>query len=146
MRKIVTLVSLVLGWPLSAAAAGPPAPPVIVAEFLGFSDSQAEQFGRLLQALQTAVAGLEPEIAAKQRDLEELAGGDAADPQAVGRAFLDVRALQGQVGRALEAYQEGVAALLGPEQMERAQAVIRAAQILPAVQAFVALPLVAPPQ
>ena len=47
---------------LSGFADEPPPAPAIVAQFLGFSDSQAAQFQQLLQSLQATAGGLQQQM------------------------------------------------------------------------------------
>ena len=103
------------------------------------------QFGHLLEALQGAAGGIEQNIQAQQQQLERLAAAETPDPAAVGKAFLNLRALARQGGQVIENYHQHFAALLTPEQGEKMQAVNQAAQLMPVVPAFVALRLVAPP-
>lgn len=124
---------------------GPPSPPAIVAQFLGFSADQAAQFQKMLENLQTTIQGLQPQMQAKQQEIEKLAGADSPDPAAVGKAFLDLRALQRQAGQAFDDYHKRFGALLTPDQMEKVQKVVQAGQLLPAVQAFGAVQLLPPP-
>ena len=124
---------------------GPPPPPVIVAQFLGFSTDQAAQFQQMLQDLQTTIQGLQQQMQGKQQEMEKLASADSPDPAAVGKAFLDLRALQRQAGQAIDGYHQRFGALLTPEQMEKVQKVAQAGQLLPAVQAFAAVHLLPPP-
>ncbi len=90
-----------------------PPGPVIVVQFLGFSDTQAAQFTQLLQTLQATAGGLQQQIGPKQQALVTLL------------SFL---------------------ALLTSDQRQKTQAVVQAAQLLPAVKAFAEVRLIEPPR
>ncbi len=120
------------------------AAPDVVTQFLGFSDAQRAQFQRLLQSLQAAIGGIEQQLSAKQQGLERLLSAEEADLAAVGRAVLEIRALQRQAGQAFQVYQGSFLAMLGPEQKQKTQVVAQAAQLLPAVAAFAEVRLIEP--
>lgn len=141
----VGLSGVTLGYAEDGQAAAP-SPPGIVAGFLGFSEDQAAGFGQLLGSLQQAMQTLQPQISAQQKKLNDLAGAANPDPASVGAAFLTLRALQGQLEQAMNAYQQGFQALLTPEQQQKMGAVAQAAHLVPVVGAFVALNLVPPPR
>jgi uncharacterized membrane protein len=140
---ILTALTLV---PLPVAAQGePPSPPAVVIQFLGFSPEQATRYQQILEAWQTSMKNIQQMMQAQQQELERLSSAEPPDPAAVGEAFLNVRALGRQMGLVVEAYHKNFAAMLNDEQRQRVQAVTQAAQLMPVVQAFVALQLVAPP-
>jgi uncharacterized membrane protein len=144
-----TLTVLVLALVLAALALTaqeqPPAP-ALVAQFLGFSDSQIPQFQKLLQNLQSNIGPLQQQAAAVRQSLEQLANSDNPDPAAIGARVLAIRAIQKQIMAALDSYHKLFAALLNTEQMQKMQAVTQAGNLLPAVNAFAQLQLIAPPQ
>jgi len=131
--------------PFIACAQEPPAP-AIVAGFLGFTDAQGARFGQLLGALQASVGPLQQETMVQQKALESALSADQPDPASVGKLVLQIRALQKQVGQAFQAYHEGFLAMLTQDQKEKTQAVVGAAQLLPAVKAFAEVHLIEPPQ
>ena len=144
MKRIWMVLTIAcIPWLLPAQE--PPAP-AVVAGFLGFSDSQGTKFGQLLGALQTTVGALQQQIVPRQQALERVLSADQPDPAAVGRLVLEIRAIQKQVGQALQSYHENFLALLTQEQKEKTQAVVGAAQLLPAVKAFAQVRLLDPPQ
>ena len=110
----------------------PPPAPAIVAHFLGFSDSQAAQFKQLLQSLQATAGGLQQQISPKQQSLEILLSAAQPDPATVGQLLLEIHGLQQQLGQAIQSYHESFLALLTSDQMQKTQAVVQAAQLLPA--------------
>jgi hypothetical protein len=62
MKQALMALAIAVGPLLSGfadEAPQPPPAPVIVAQFLGFSDTQAAQFQQLLQSLQATVGGLQ---------------------------------------------------------------------------------------
>ena len=124
----------------------PPPGPVIVAQFLGFSDTQAAQFQQLLQSLQATVGGLQQQIGPKQQALDTLLSTAQPDPATAGKLLLEIHALQQQLGQALQSYHESFLALLTSDQMQKAHAVVQAAQLLPAVKAFAEVRLIEPPR
>jgi Spy/CpxP family protein refolding chaperone len=129
-----------------AEAPQPPPAPAIVAQFLGFSDAQAAQFQQLLQNLQATVGGLQQQIGPKQQALENLLSTAQPDPATAGKLLLEIHALQQQVGQALQSYHESFLALLTSDQKQKTQAVVQAAQLLPAVRAFAEVHLIEPPR
>ena len=149
MKRMLMVLTIACGPLLSLSrgeeAQAPPAP-AIMAGFLGFSDTQAARFGQLLQGLQSTVGPLQQQMMAQQKALDTVLSADQPDPAAVGKLVLTVRALQKQIGQAFQSYHEGFLALLTQEQKEKTQAVIGAAQLLPAVRAFAEVHLLDPPQ
>ena len=139
------LIVLVLAALALTAQEQPPAP-ALVAQFLGFSDSQTAQFQELLQNLQSTIGPLQQQAAAAQQTLEQLVNGDNPDPAAIGARLVAIRAIQKQILAALDSYHKLFAALLTRDQMQRVEAVTQAGELLPAVNAFARLQLIAPPQ
>ena len=131
---------------LALTAQEPPPAPALVAHFLGFSDSQTAQFQELLQNLQSNIGPPQQKVAAAQQSLEQLANSDSPDPAAIGARLLAIRAIQKQILAALDSYHKLFAALLTRDQMQKVEAVTRAGELLPAVNAFAQLQLIAPPQ
>lgn len=140
-----TLIVLVLAALALTAQEQPPAP-ALVAQFLGFSDSQTAQFQKLLQNLQSNVGPLQQQAAGAQQSLEQLVNSDSPDPAAIGARLLAIRAIQKQIQAALDSYHKLFAALLAGDQMQKVEAVTQAGELLPAVNAFAQLQLIAPPQ
>ena len=140
-----TLIVLVLAALALTAQEQPPAP-ALVAQFLGFSDSQTAQFQELLQNLQSSIGPLQQQAAAAQQSLEQLANSDNPDPAAIGARLLAIRAIQKQFQAALDSYHKLFAALLTTDQTQKVGAVNQAGHLLPAVNAFAQLQLIAPPQ
>jgi hypothetical protein len=64
----------------------------------------------------------------------------------VGQLLLEIHGLQQQLGQALQSYHESFLALLTADQMQKTQAVVQAAQLLPAVKAFAEVRLIEPPR
>jgi Spy/CpxP family protein refolding chaperone len=124
----------------------PPPAPAIVAQFLGFSDTQAAQFNQLLQSLQATAGAVQQQIGPKQQSLDTLLSTAKPDPATVGQLLLDIHVLQQQLGQALQSYHESFLALLTSDQMQKTQAVVQAAQLLPAVKAFAEVRLIEPPR
>jgi Spy/CpxP family protein refolding chaperone len=131
---------------LADEAPQPPPAPAIVAQFLGFSDVQATQFQQLLQSLQATVGGLQQQIGPKQQALDSLLSTAQPDPAIAGGLLLEIHALQQQLGQALQSYHESFLALLTADQKQKTQAVVQAAQLLPAVRAFAEVRLIEPPR
>jgi len=123
----------------------PPAPAIVV-HFLGFSDQQAAQFRQLLQNLQETAGGLQQQIGPKQQALDTLLSTAQPDPATVGKLLLEIHALQQQFGQTVQSYHESFLALLTPDQMQKTQAVVQAAQLLPAVKAFAEVRLIEAPR
>ncbi len=123
-----------------------PPPPAIVATFLGFTEEQAQQFRQLLEQREQAAHDLAQQLGSKQRELEQLVNSAAPDPAAVGRLLLELRALQQQAGQIVRAARERFVQLLTPEQKEKLGQVEQAAQLLPAITAFIAVQLIFPPR
>ena len=140
-----TLIVLAVAALALTAQEQPPAP-ALVAQFLGFSDSQTAQFQKLLQNLQSNIGPLQQQAAAAQQSLEQLANSDNPDPAAIGARLLAIRAIQKQFQAALDSYHKLFTALLTGDQMQRVEAVNHAGKLLPAVNAFAQLQLIAPPQ
>lgn len=151
MRKAVLALIALASMPLAICSQqqpppSPPPPPAVVAHFLEFSESQTDAFLSLLRDLQATGNGIAKQASEKHRELEALLNSDTPDPAAVGLAMIEIRAIQKQMGAAIQRYHEGFAGLLTEEQRRKVQAVTHAARLLPAVQAFVGLQLIPPPQ
>jgi Spy/CpxP family protein refolding chaperone len=144
MKRILIVLTIACA-PFVAHAQEPPAP-MIVAGFLGFTDDQGTKFGQLLGALQASVGPLQQQMMVQQKALDTVLSADQPDPAAVGKLVLQIRALQKQIGQAFQAYHDGFLAMLTQEQKEKTQAVVGAAQLLPAVRAFAEVHLIDPPQ
>src|ERR1700730_6744652 len=115
-----TLFVLVLAALALTAQEQPPAP-VLVAKFLGLSDSQTAQFQKLLQNLQSNIGPLQQQAAAAQQSVEQLANSDNPDPAAIGARLLAIRAIQKQIQAALDSYRKLFAALLTRDQMQKVE-------------------------
>ena len=138
---------IVLIWAaLALTAQEQPPAPALVAQFLGFSDSQTAQFQKLLQNLQSNIGPLQQQAARAQQSLEQLVNSDNPDPAAIGARVLAIRAIQKQIMAALDSYHKLFAALLTGDQIQKVQAVTQAGALLPAVNAFAQMLLLAPPQ
>jgi uncharacterized membrane protein len=140
-----TLIVLVLAALALTAQEQPPAP-ALIAQFLGFSDSQTVQFLKLLQNLPANIGPLQQQAVAAQQSLEQLVNSDNPDPATIGARLLAMRAIQKQIQGALDSYHKLFAALLTSDQMQRVQAVAQAGALLPAVNAFAQMQLLAPPR
>jgi hypothetical protein len=140
-----TLATLIFAASALTAQEPPPAP-ALVAQFLGFSNSQTAQFQGLLQNLQSTIGPLQQQAGTAQHSLDQLANSDNPDPAALGTRLLAVRGVQKQVQAALDSYHKLFVSLLTPDQMQKVQAVAQARQLLPAVNAFAQLQLLTPPQ
>jgi uncharacterized membrane protein len=140
-----TLIVLILAALALTAQEQPPAP-ALVAQFLGFSDTQTAQFQKLLQNLPANIGPLQQQAAAAQQSLEQLVNSDNPDPAAIGARLLAMRSIQKQIQGALDSYHKLFAALLTSDQMQKVQAVTQAGALLPAVKAFAQMQLLAPPQ
>jgi len=143
MRRIAFACFIVLSSGWNAFSQQSPVDAVI--QFLNFSDAQAATFRASLIELQTTVAGIQPQIEAKQRQLNALLAAESPSDVAVGRVVVELNGLQGQIGRAADRYHEKFRNMLLPEQMERVMAVLQARELLPAVMAFAAVQIIAPP-
>ena len=146
----IALIALVLmggPWLSQLRAQEPQAPPApaVVAQFLGFSESQAARFVQLLQNLQAAVTPIEQQIVARQQQIEKLLNTEPPDPAAIGMLLVQIHALQKQAEHAIQGYHDGFVALLSLEQQQKTQAVTQAGQLLPAIRAFAEVRLIEPP-
>ena len=126
-------------------SAGQCSPPAVVEAFLGFADTEAVEFGELLNQFQTTLRGLQEQIAARQTQLEMLLSQPNPDPANIGGLFVQINALQKQVAQATRSLQTQFAILLTDEQKQKVRVVTQASQLQPVVYAFVALNLVPAP-
>jgi hypothetical protein len=132
----------------AAALADPPAAPdplAVATAVLELSPEQTQALAQNAQALASSLEQARQLAAAKESEIETLAQANPTDLALLGRAVLDLRTVRRQAASALDAYHQSFADLLTPDQAARAQKVTDAAAIQPAVAAFVALGLVAPP-
>ncbi|HKO54964.1 MAG TPA: periplasmic heavy metal sensor [Thermoanaerobaculia bacterium] len=143
MRKtfVASVVLAILYCPLVRAEEQLPPPITVVAGFLQLSP---EQVAALLTIMQTRDAALQP-IAAKlhanQEALGKLVESPDANPAAVGRLLLDIRAAQKQAETIARDAGAAFERNLTPEQRDRLQFVRQAAQIEPVIPAFRAVGL-----
>ncbi len=154
-RLVVMMLLAALSFPArqaSASQTGTPAPstdqcppPAVVASFLGFTDSQAMQFGDLLAQFQTTLHGVQEQLAARQIQLDTLLAQPTPNPAIVGSLLLQIHALQQQMAQVVQNFQNQFASLLTDEQKQKVQAVTLASQLQPVVGSFVALYLVPAP-
>lgn len=122
-----------------------PLPPAVVASFLAFSPAQAEQFVALLTQFQANARAVQEQIAPRQQQLDALLSQPNPNPALVGVLVLQIHALQQQLAQIIQSYQNAFAGLLTQEQKQKVEQITLASQLQPAVGAFVALYLVAPP-
>jgi hypothetical protein len=142
----LTLMAFALG--PAAALSEPPAAPdplVVVAAVLELSPDQTQALAQNAQALASSLEQARQLATAKEHEIDTLAQANPLDLALLGKAVLDLRTIHGQAASVLDAYHQSFAGLLTPDQAARAQKVTDAAAIQPAVAAFVALGLVAPP-
>lgn len=125
--------------------AGQCPPSAVVAAFLGFPDTEAVQFGELLNQFQTSVRGLQEQIAARQMQLNALLSQPSPDPAVVGGLVVQINTLQKQAAQVIRGYQTQFASLLTDAQKQRIQVLTQASQLQPVVGALVALNLVPAP-
>jgi Spy/CpxP family protein refolding chaperone len=124
----------------------PHAPVLAVAQFLGFSQTQTSQFLQAFDGFQSAMQNVQTQIAAKQRQLEELIrSAPPVDPGRIGQVVLEIHALQSQAQQVIGTYHNTFLSLLSPEQLQKVQMVNQARQLIPAVGVFAAVALIAPP-
>ena len=126
-------------------SAGQCPPPAVVAAFLGFPDTEAVQFGELLNQFQTSLRGLQEQIAARQTQLDALLSQQNPDPAMVGGLVVQINAVQKQIAQVIRGYQTQFSSLLTDEQKQKVQVLTQASQLQPVAGAFVALNLVPAP-
>jgi hypothetical protein len=132
----------------AAALSDPPAAPdplAVVATVLELSPDQTQALAQNAQALASSLEQARQLATAKEHEIETLAQANPPDLALLGKAVLGLRTIRGQAASTLDAYHQSFAGLLTPGQAARAQTVSDAAGLQPAVAAFVALGLVAPP-
>jgi Spy/CpxP family protein refolding chaperone len=120
-------------------------PPAVVAAFLQLTEAQTAQFGPLLAQFETTVHSLQQQIAARQAQVDILAGQPNPNPVPIGVLVLQIHALEQQISKVANDYHTQFAAILTDEQKQKVAAVTQASQLQPVVGAFVALYLVPPP-
>ena len=146
MKKAVLAVALMFLPSLAYPQSQVPSAPDVVSVFLGFSDAQRAGFEQLLQTFQSDVANVLQQLKQKQAMLELLLNSGEPDPSTIGNVVLQVRAIQSQMNVLIQSYHDGFISLLTDDQKQKVQAVVQALQLLPAVQAFVGVQLLHPPQ
>lgn len=130
---------------LPSESAGQCLPPAVVASFLGFTETQAAQFGDLLALFQATLHGLQEQIAARQAQLSVLLDQPNPDPAIVGSLFLQIHTLERQVAQVIQGFQSQFTSLLTDEQRQKVQAVTQVSLLQSVVGAFVALYLAPAP-
>ncbi len=150
MKRNALLAFTLTAFALAPAVAlsDPPAAPdplAVVAAVLELSPDQTQALAQSTQALAGSLEQARQLATAKEYEIETLAQANPPDLALLGKAVLDLRTIRGQAASVLDAYHQSVTGLLTPDQLGRAKAVSDAAGLQPAVAAFVALRLVAPP-
>lgn len=149
MKRNALLALTVTAFALAPAALSePPAAPdplAVVAAVLELSPDQSRALAQNAQNLASSLEQARRLATAKEHEIETLAQANPPNLALLGKAVLDLRTIKGQSASALDAYHQSFAGLLTPDQAGRAQAVSDAAGLQPAVAAFVAMRLVAPP-
>lgn len=150
MKRSALIAFTVAAFALAPAAAlsDPPAAPsplAVVAAVLELSPDQTQAFAQNAQALAGSLEQARQLVTTKEHEIETLAQANPPDLALLGKAVLELRTIRAQAASALDAYHQSIAGLLTPDQLGRAKAVSDAARLQPAVAAFVALHLVAPP-
>src|SRR6267143_866089 len=143
MKRVVLICFAMLGSSLTVV--GQQTPADLVIQFLGFSEVSAADFRTALNELQSSISGIQRRVEAKRRDLNLLLSVEVPNEAAVGKAVVELNGLQREFQSAIQRYQERFEGLLTPEKMERVMNVVQARELLPAVMAFAAVELVAPP-
>lgn len=132
----------------AVALSDPPAPPdplAVVAAVLELSPDQTQALAQNARALARSLDQARQLATAKEHEIETLARANPPDLALIGKSFVDLRTIRSQAASALDAYHQSFAGLLTPDQAARLETVSEAAGLQPAVAAFVALRLVAPP-
>src|SRR5689334_21080221 len=102
MRKLLMVFALAT---FALTGQDPAAPaPIVVAQFLGFSDAQGTQFQRLLQDFQTTFGPAAQQVMSAQQDLDRALESGEADPAVVGARLLSLRKLQKQLAAVVDSY------------------------------------------
>jgi hypothetical protein len=108
MRKISLLVSLALGaW--GQVPGGPPVPPALAGYFpaagyedlkqaLGLTDAQVRQLQEMQKEKQVQSQALYQQMAAKQKQLNDMLNADSTDALALGNLEIEVAKLRKQAG------------------------------------------------
>lgn len=107
----------------------------VVAEFLQLTPGQVTELGQLLQARQAALVPLFQTAQSLTQQLGVLLSS-GGNPTQVGTVVIQIHALQTQMTQAQQAFLTQFIATLGPEQLQRLQAVQIAAQLQPILPAF----------
>ncbi len=113
-----------------------PDPVGVVAHVLELSEDQIMAWSKILHAREEAIQPLAEQAQAQQQTIGQSLASGNPDPQAIGRAVIQLNALQKQIGGVNVQSAEQFEQLLTPDQLERLNGIRGAAQVCPIVPAF----------
>ncbi len=110
-------------------------PRQVIAEFLQLNPGQVTELEQLLQARQSAAVPLAQQAQALAQQLDALLNS-GGNPAQVGITVIQIHALQTQILQVQQAFLTQLVSMLGPDQLQRLQAVQIAIQLQPILPAF----------
>ena len=134
MRKFGLVLLAILA--VVPAFAQQPDPMAIVAHILELSPDQITAWSQILHARQAAIEPLAHEAQAREQAIGQQFASGNPDPAVVGRALVELHALQEQVGQVNAQSLGQFAQILTPEQQQRLNEIRYGAQVCPIVPAF----------
>lgn len=139
---VIAFVAIVCTFPLSAQQ---PDPVGIVAHVLDLSEDQITAWAEILHAREAAIQPLAQRAQAAQQQIGQALESSNPDAATVGRALIELKGLQIQIGAANAQAAKEFEQLLTPDQRDRLNAVRSAAQACPIIPAFEATGLLGAP-
>jgi len=136
MEEVMRKLALVLLMSIAPAFAQQPDPVAVVAHILELSPDQITAWSGILHARQAAIEPLVQQVQAHEQAIGQALAGANPDPLEVGRALIELRGLQAQVGNVNAQSATQFEQLLTEEQAQRLNDIRAAAQVCPIVPAL----------
>lgn len=134
MKSLGAVLSTILC--VAPAFAQQPDPIAVVAHVLELSPDQITAWSGILHARQAAIEPLAHQAQAQEQAIGQALAGANPDPLAVGRAIIELRGLQAQIGGINAQSATQFEQVLTEEQAQRLNDIRAAAQVCPIVPAL----------
>jgi septal ring factor EnvC (AmiA/AmiB activator) len=137
MLKRLIMIAVALSVAVAVAAQEPP-PIAVVAQVLSLSEDQIHALGDFLQARGAAVQPAIEELQRHQQALAQQLQSSNPDPATIGHLILEMRAIEGQIQKAIGDANKTLDQILSDEQrtrLDQLRGAGGACQVIPAFKA-----------
>jgi uncharacterized membrane protein len=142
MKRVLAMALTIVLMGVFPAAAEQQDPVGVVAHVLELSEDQITAWVEILHAREVAIQPLAQQAQGRQQQIGQALDSSSPDAAAIGRALIELRALQGQINAANAQSAAQFEQLLTSDQRERLSGIRSAAQVCPVVPAFQATGLI----